>query len=153
MHALILCVFNYKTSSPYISMYACEEEVRLPPSISMCACGEEVRLPPSTSVCVCEEEVGLPPSIFMCACGEEVLIGCVLCSCGFVEESKCDFSCVVCSLVELMADAHYRSISGFECLVQKEWVALGHSFNTRHSLVVDSTTDRHNEVREIHGIG
>lgn len=40
------------------------------------------------------------------------------------------------SLVELMADPHYRSISGFESLIQKEWVALGHPFTTRHSLIV-----------------
>ena len=52
----------------------------------------------------------------------------------YAEESGCDMSCCVSSLVELMADPHYRSISGFESLIQKEWVALGHSFTTRHNL-------------------
>ena len=52
------------------------------------------------------------------------------------------------SLVQLMADTHYRSISGFETLVQKEWVALGHSFTTRHGFTVDMTAEDHQEVRE-----
>ncbi len=63
------------------------------------------------------------------------------------EESGCDFSCVVSSLVELMADPHYRSISGFEGLVQKEWVALGHPFTTRHGLTVELTAEEdHRQV-------
>ena len=63
------------------------------------------------------------------------------------EDSGCDLSCVVSSLVELMADPHYRSISGFENLVQKEWVALGHPFTTRHGLVVDAAEEEdHQEV-------
>lgn len=45
-----------------------------------------------------------------------------------------------------MADPHYRSISGFESLVQKEWVALGHSFTTRHGL----TTNTHGEEEVSH---
>ena len=43
--------------------------------------------------------------------------------------------CVVSSLAQLMMDPHFRSISGFQALVQKEWVAMGHPFTTRHRLV------------------
>lgn len=70
----------------------------------------------------------------------------VFCFVFFLEESGCDFSCVVSSLVELMADPHYRSISGFENLVQKEWVAYGHHFTTRHGLVPLSTEEDHQVV-------
>ena len=38
-----------------------------------------------------------------------------------------------------MADPHYRTISGFESLVQKEWVAMGHPFTTRSGLITDTT--------------
>ena len=50
-------------------------------------------------------------------------------------------SSVVASLVELMADPHYRSISGFETLIQKEWVALGHPFTIRHKLTQDLSSE------------
>ena len=53
------------------------------------------------------------------------------------------------SLVQLMVDPHYRSISGFESLIQKEWVALGHPFTTRHALTVDVLgKEDHQEVSE-----
>ena len=41
---------------------------------------------------------------------------------------------VVSSLAQLMMDPHFRSIPGFQCLVQKEWVAMGHPFTFRHNL-------------------
>ena len=43
-------------------------------------------------------------------------------------------SCVVSSLAQLMMDPHYRSISGFQSLVQKEWIVMGHPFTSRHHL-------------------
>ncbi|CAI7998419.1 Myotubularin-related protein 10-A [Geodia barretti] len=64
------------------------------------------------------------------------------------EEGGRDLSCVVSSLAQLMMDPHYRSISGFQALVQKDWVAMGHPFSTRHHLITkppslspDSVTD------------
>lgn len=63
-----------------------------------------------------------------------------------IEESGCDFSCLVSSLVELMADPHFRSISGFENLIQKEWVALGHPFTSRHGLTVEVSTEEGRQV-------
>ena len=50
------------------------------------------------------------------------------------EEDGRDLCCVVSSLVQLMVDPFFRSISGFESLVQKEWVAMGHPFTSRHHL-------------------
>ena len=38
-----------------------------------------------------------------------------------------------------MAGPHFRTISGFESLVQKEWVAMGHPFTTRRGLVTDNS--------------
>ncbi|XP_034535808.1 myotubularin-related protein 10 isoform X2 [Notolabrus celidotus] len=47
------------------------------------------------------------------------------------EEEDRDLNCVVSSLVQLMLDPHYRSIVGFQSLVQKEWVMAGHRFLDR----------------------
>lgn len=49
----------------------------------------------------------------------------------FSEEEDRDLSCVVSSLVQLMLDPHYRSLAGFQSLVQKEWVMAGHRFLDR----------------------
>ncbi|XP_013780665.1 myotubularin-related protein 10-A-like [Limulus polyphemus] len=42
-----------------------------------------------------------------------------------------DLSCVISSLVQILLDPFCRTQHGFECLVQKEWVALGHPFQER----------------------
>ncbi|XP_064849541.1 myotubularin-related protein 10-like [Oncorhynchus masou masou] len=47
------------------------------------------------------------------------------------EEEDRDLSCVVSSLVQLMLDPHFRSLTGFQSLVQKEWVMAGHRFLDR----------------------
>uniref|UniRef100_A0AAV2LP34 Myotubularin phosphatase domain-containing protein n=1 Tax=Knipowitschia caucasica TaxID=637954 RepID=A0AAV2LP34_KNICA len=47
------------------------------------------------------------------------------------EEEDRDLNCIVSSLVQLMLDPQYRSISGFQSLVQKEWVMAGHRFLDR----------------------
>ncbi|XP_056870092.1 myotubularin-related protein 10 isoform X2 [Takifugu flavidus] len=47
------------------------------------------------------------------------------------EEEDRDLSCVVSSLVQLMLDPHYRSLVGFQALLQKEWVMAGHRFLDR----------------------
>lgn len=50
---------------------------------------------------------------------------------AFAEEEDRDLNCVVSSLVQLMLDPHYRSLAGFQSLVQKEWVMAGHRFLDR----------------------
>ncbi|KAJ8391588.1 hypothetical protein AAFF_G00087290 [Aldrovandia affinis] len=47
------------------------------------------------------------------------------------EDEGRDLSCVVSSLVQLILDAHFRSLTGFQSLVQKEWVMAGHRFLDR----------------------
>lgn len=58
-----------------------------------------------------------------------------------VEEAEsCDFACLECSLVQILLDPHYRTQVGFEGLVQKEWVRMGHPFQTYLGLVTNGDT-------------
>lgn len=56
------------------------------------------------------------------------------------EDGGRDLACVVSSLAQLMMDPHYRSISGFQALVQKDWVSMGHPFTARHHLLTKPPT-------------
>ncbi|RXM30068.1 Myotubularin-related protein 10 [Acipenser ruthenus] len=47
------------------------------------------------------------------------------------EEEDRDLNCVISSLVQVMLDPHFRSIAGFQSLVQKEWVMAGYRFLDR----------------------
>lgn len=40
-------------------------------------------------------------------------------------------SCIVASLVQVMLDPHFRTIPGFQSLIQKEWVMAGYQFLDR----------------------
>lgn len=42
-----------------------------------------------------------------------------------------DLSAIISSLVQLLLDHQARTMRGFHCLIQKEWVALGHPFSSR----------------------
>jgi hypothetical protein len=55
--------------------------------------------------------------------GKNILIHC---SDGWDRTPQCT------SLVQLMLDPVYRSCEGFAVLVEKDWVAYGHNFNSRH---------------------
>jgi hypothetical protein len=52
----------------------------------------------------------------------------------FLEELKnnLDCSCILVSLVKICFDKKYRTISGLENLIQKEWFLVGHPFNKRY---------------------
>uniref|UniRef100_A0A8C2E7S8 Myotubularin-related protein 12 n=1 Tax=Cyprinus carpio TaxID=7962 RepID=A0A8C2E7S8_CYPCA len=47
------------------------------------------------------------------------------------EEEGTDLCCVISSLVQIMLDPYYRTLMGFQSLVQKEWVAGCHAFLDR----------------------
>ncbi|XP_067172656.1 myotubularin-related protein 12 isoform X1 [Apteryx mantelli] len=48
-----------------------------------------------------------------------------------IEESATDLCCVISSLVQVMMDSYSRTKSGFQSLIQKEWVTGGHGFLDR----------------------
>ncbi|XP_007479552.1 myotubularin-related protein 10 [Monodelphis domestica] len=47
------------------------------------------------------------------------------------EEEGRDLSCFVASLIQVMLDPHFRTITGFQSLIQKEWVMAGYRFLDR----------------------
>ncbi|XP_037079460.1 myotubularin-related protein 10-like [Pollicipes pollicipes] len=51
------------------------------------------------------------------------------------EPSGRDLTAVVSCLAQLMVDPHCRSLAGFQRLLHREWVALGHPFQERLGLV------------------
>ncbi|KAF8795152.1 Myotubularin-related protein 10-A like protein [Argiope bruennichi] len=59
----------------------------------------------------------------------------------FSEHEGRDLSAVLSCLVQIMLDPLYRTTNGFELLIQKEWVALGHPFTERHHLVSGSESE------------
>ncbi|XP_075155189.1 myotubularin-related protein 10-B [Haematobia irritans] len=52
-------------------------------------------------------------------------------SCVLQESNGRDLCCVVSSLTQIILDPFYRTIDGFQSLIQKEWVALEHPFQRR----------------------
>ncbi|KAL2092395.1 hypothetical protein ACEWY4_012193 [Coilia grayii] len=48
-----------------------------------------------------------------------------------MEEEGSDLCCVISSLVQLMLDPFYRTLTGLQSLIQKEWVTGGHNFQDR----------------------
>ncbi|XP_030042830.1 myotubularin-related protein 11 isoform X2 [Microcaecilia unicolor] len=54
------------------------------------------------------------------------------------ESDDRDLNCLVASLVQVMLDPHSRTLSGFQSLVQKEWVAAGHPFQQRINLLKEA---------------
>ncbi|XP_067888071.1 myotubularin-related protein 12 isoform X2 [Heterodontus francisci] len=52
-----------------------------------------------------------------------------------VEENSSDLCCLIASLVQVIIDPHLRTISGFQSLIQKEWVMGCHCFLDRCNLL------------------
>lgn len=49
----------------------------------------------------------------------------------FLETDGRDTCCIVTCLTQLLLDPYFRTIHGFQSLVQREWVIMGHPFCTR----------------------
>ncbi|KAK6178929.1 hypothetical protein SNE40_011405 [Patella caerulea] len=58
------------------------------------------------------------------------------------EEQSYDISCIICSLVQICLDPYYRTITGFQQLIQREWIALGHPFQKRHNLIAATEAEQ-----------
>lgn len=50
-------------------------------------------------------------------------------------------NCVVSSLIQIIVDPYWRSIAGFQSLIQKEWVVLGHPFASRLGHVLNQDVE------------
>lgn len=58
------------------------------------------------------------------------------------ELSGCDFSCLVSSLVQIYLDPYFRTRVGFQALIQREWVKMGHPFQKYLVLVVQADSEQ-----------
>lgn len=50
--------------------------------------------------------------------------------------------CIISSLAQLLLDHHFRTIAGFQSLLQKEWVAGGHPFCDRLGHIVKTNSEK-----------
>ncbi|XP_066146115.1 myotubularin-related protein 8 isoform X2 [Euwallacea fornicatus] len=67
----------------------------------------------------------LDTSLFIAEALEEGISVVVHCSDGW------DRTAQVCSIATLILDPYYRSISGYQALIEKDWLAFGHKFSDR----------------------
>uniref|UniRef100_A0A8D2CQF1 Myotubularin-related protein 12 n=1 Tax=Sciurus vulgaris TaxID=55149 RepID=A0A8D2CQF1_SCIVU len=60
-----------------------------------------------------------------------------------LEENASDLCCLLSSLVQVMMDPHCRTKTGFQSLIQKEWVMGGHCFLDRCNHLRQSDKEEH----------
>lgn len=60
----------------------------------------------------------------------------------FLEGAARDLCCIISSLAQLLLDHHFRTIAGFQSLLQKEWVAGGHPFCDRLGHIVKANSEK-----------
>lgn len=61
---------------------------------------------------------------------------------SFLESAGRDLCCVISSLAQLLLDPHFRTVTGFQSLLQKEWVAGGHPFCDRLGHIVKTSSEK-----------
>ncbi|ESP00723.1 hypothetical protein LOTGIDRAFT_112478, partial [Lottia gigantea] len=59
-----------------------------------------------------------------------------------LKEKSLDISCVISSLVQICLDPFFRTMNGFQQLIQREWVAMGHPFQLRHKFVASNEMEQ-----------
>uniref|UniRef100_A0A8C0J018 Myotubularin related protein 11 n=1 Tax=Chelonoidis abingdonii TaxID=106734 RepID=A0A8C0J018_CHEAB len=62
------------------------------------------------------------------ACEVAALLAERSCSIMLQESDDRDLNCLLASLIQVLSDPHTRTQSGFQSLLQKEWVVAGHPF-------------------------
>ena len=58
------------------------------------------------------------------------------------EANGCDFTCLVASVAQILLDPYYRTQKGFQALIQKEWVRMGHPFQEYLCLLSSSNNEQ-----------
>lgn len=58
------------------------------------------------------------------------------------ENNGRDMSCVISSLTQVLLDPFYRTITGIQTLIQKDWVSLGHPFSDRMGHVFSVNSEK-----------
>ncbi|XP_033226069.1 myotubularin-related protein 10-B [Belonocnema kinseyi] len=53
-----------------------------------------------------------------------------------------DICCIVSSLTQLLLDPYFRTITGFQSLLQKEWIAAGHPFCDRLGYIISEDSEK-----------
>ncbi|ERL87170.1 myotubularin-related protein 10-A [Dendroctonus ponderosae] len=53
-----------------------------------------------------------------------------------------DLNCLVASLIQIILDPYFRTKFGFQSLIQKDWVAMGHPFANRLGHILDKEIEQ-----------